>query len=101
MAVLSWCSDFLVNSVCARDLGLLSSVKYDSSLISSWRDFVCRKYPFSATLQVNSFLTSAIFLMCAVTVFNFFRLLTNAVTVFSFSNHLASAATLFFGISSA
>ena len=25
-----WCSDFLVDSVCARDLSLLNSVKYDS-----------------------------------------------------------------------
>ena len=25
-----WCSDFPVNSVCARDLSLLNSVKYDS-----------------------------------------------------------------------
>ena len=30
MAVVSWCSDFLVTSVCARDLSLLKSVKYDS-----------------------------------------------------------------------
>ena len=49
MAVLNWCSDFLVNSVCARDLSLLNRVKYDSSLISSWSDFVCHKYPFSAS----------------------------------------------------
>ena len=35
---------FLVNPVCARDLCLLNSVKYDSSLIS-----------FSASWQVNSF----------------------------------------------
>ena len=35
---------FLINSVCARDLSLLNSVKYDSSLIS-----------FSAPWQVNSF----------------------------------------------
>ena len=34
MAVVSWCSDFLVSSVCARDLSLLNSVKYDSILIS-------------------------------------------------------------------
>ena len=44
MAVFCWCSDFLVNSVCARDLSLLNSVKYDSSLIS-----------FSAPWQVNIF----------------------------------------------
>ena len=30
MAVVSWCSDFLVSSVCARDLSLLHSVRYDS-----------------------------------------------------------------------
>ena len=30
MAVLCWCSDFLVDSVCARDFSLLNSVKYDS-----------------------------------------------------------------------
>ena len=34
MAVVSWCSDFLVSSVCARDLSLLNSVKYDSIWIS-------------------------------------------------------------------
>ena len=34
MAVFCWCSDFLVNSVCARFLSLLNSIKYDSSLIS-------------------------------------------------------------------
>ena len=45
MAVFCGCSDFLVNSVCARDLSLLNSVKYDSSLIS-----------FSAPWQVKSFL---------------------------------------------
>ena len=39
------CSDFLVNSVCVRDLSLLNSVKYESSLIS-----------FSAPWQVNSFI---------------------------------------------
>ena len=31
MAVFCWCSDFPVNSVCARDFSLLNSVKYDSS----------------------------------------------------------------------
>ena len=30
MAVFCWCSDFLVDSVCARFLSLLNSVKYDS-----------------------------------------------------------------------
>ena len=55
MAVFCWCSDFLVNSVCARDLSLLNSVKYDSSLIS-----------FSAPWQVNSFLISANYLFYAV-----------------------------------
>ena len=43
-----WCSDFPVNSVCARDLSLLNSVKYDSSVIS-----------FSVPWPVNSFLISA------------------------------------------
>ena len=43
-AVLSWCSDFLVNSVCARDLSRPNSVKHDSSLTS-----------FSASWEVNSF----------------------------------------------
>ena len=33
-AVLGWCSYFLVNSVLARDLSLLNSVKYDSFEIS-------------------------------------------------------------------
>ena len=31
----------LVNSVNERDLSLLNSVKYDSYLITSQRDFVC------------------------------------------------------------
>ena len=31
----------LVNSVYERDLTLINSVKYDSYLITSWRDFVC------------------------------------------------------------
>ena len=31
----------LVNSVNERDLSLLNSGKYDSYLITSWRDFVC------------------------------------------------------------
>ena len=39
-----WCCDFPVNSVCARDLSLLNSVKYDSSVIS-----------FSVLCPVNSF----------------------------------------------
>ena len=34
MAVFCWCSDFLVDSVCARFLSLLNSVKFDSSSIS-------------------------------------------------------------------
>ena len=34
MSVFCWCSDFLVNSVCPRDLSLLNSVKYESYLIS-------------------------------------------------------------------
>ena len=62
---------FLVNPVCARDLCLLNSVKYDSSLIS-----------FSASWQVNSFLTCANYLFYGVTVFQFiFELFTYAVTV--------------------
>ena len=44
MAILCWCCDFLVNSVCARDFSLQNSVKYDSSLIS-----------FSASWPVNVF----------------------------------------------
>ena len=44
MAVFCWCSDFLVNSVCAREFSLLNSVKCDSSFIS-----------FSALWQFNSF----------------------------------------------
>ena len=51
---------FLVNPVCARDLCLLNSVKYDSSLIS-----------FSASWQVNNFLISANYLFYAGTVFIF------------------------------
>ena len=73
MAVFCWCSDFLVNSVCARVLSLLNSVKYDSSLIS-----------FSAPWQVNSFFNICeIFILCsyslhffgyAVTVLKNFRI---------------------------
>ena len=43
MAFFCWCSDFPVNSVCARDFSLLNSVKYDSFL------------HFSAPWPVNSF----------------------------------------------
>ena len=61
MAVFCWCSDFLVDSVCARDLSLLNSVKYDSFL------------EFSAPWPVNSFfLISANLFFYAVTVFIFF-----------------------------
>ena len=60
MAVFCWCSDFLGNSVCARDLSLLNSVKIDPSLIS------CARW------QVNSFLVSSNYLFCAVTVCSFF-----------------------------
>ena len=83
MAVFCWCCDFLANSVCARDLSLLNSVKYDSSLIS-----------FSAPLQVNSFLISANYLFYAVTVFFFF--FGYAVTVSNFSELFSYAATVFF-----
>ena len=55
VAVLGWCSDFLFYSICARDLSLLNSVKYDSSLVSSWRTLCVKKYPFSASRQVNIF----------------------------------------------
>ena len=61
MAVFCWCSDFLVNPICARDLCLLNSVKYDSSLIS-----------FSAPWQVISFLISTNYLFYAVKVFSLF-----------------------------
>ena len=81
---------FLVNPVCARDVCLLNSVKYDSSLIS-----------FSASWQVNSFLISANYLFYAVTVFNYYflnyllmqlqfrkisELFSYAVTVFFYRN---------------
>ena len=86
---------FLVNPVCAGDLCLLTSVKYDSSLIS-----------FSASWQVKSFLISANYLFYAVTVFNFlfFELFIYAVTVLNFSEVFSCAATEFFffaGINSA
>ena len=51
---------FLVNPVCARDLCLLNSVKYDLFLIS-----------FSASWPVHSFFNSANYLFYAVAVFNF------------------------------
>ena len=66
----------------ARDLSLPNSVKYDSSLIF-----------FSAPWQVNSFLISANYLFCAVTVFHFFGY---AVTVSNFSELFSYAATVFF-----
>ena len=56
MAVLSWCSDFLVNSFSVRHLSL-------------------QKYPFSASWQVNSFFSN--YLIYAVTVFfkNYFSII--------------------------
>ena len=92
MAVFRWCSDFLVNSDCARDLSLQISVMYDSSLISSWRDFVRQKYPFSALWQVNSVIISANCLIYAVTVFNVFNCFRMQL---QFSNYSACAATVF------
>ena len=59
MAVFCWCSDFLVNFVCARDFSLLNSVKYDSFL------------DFSAPWPVNSFFKICEFIFYAVTVFIF------------------------------
>ena len=59
-----WCSDFLVNSVCARDLSLLNSVKYDSSAIS-----------FSVLCPVNSFSKFLrIIFLCSVSVIFFFEI---------------------------
>ena len=53
-AVLTWWTDCLVDSSNERDLGLLNSVKYDSSLITSQRD-ICLKYAFSARWLVILF----------------------------------------------
>ena len=60
VAVFCWCSDFPVNSVCARDLSLLNSVKYNSFL------------DFSAPWPVNSFLISANFFFLCSYSFHFF-----------------------------
>ena len=77
MAVLSRCSDFLIDSVCERVLGLLNSVKYDYALFSSWRNSVCQKHPFSASWQVNIFFTkhSANYLIYVATFFQFFSII--------------------------
>ena len=83
MAVLSWCSDFLVNSVWARDLSLLTSVKYDFYLVISW-SFVCEKYPCSAPWQVNSFVNFCeLFNLCSYS-FLLLKKFTYAVLVFIF-----------------
>ena len=94
MAVPSLCSDFLFNSVCARDLSLLNSVKYDFSLISSWTDFVCPKCPFSASWQVNSFSILRIIYSMRLQ-FSIFSIICVRSCSF-FLNYFAHAGTVFF-----
>ena len=85
MAVVCWCSDFQVNSVCARVPGLLHSVKYDSSLIS-----------FSAPWQFNSFLISANYFFYAVTVCIFFSFfLVMQLQFQNFQNYLVMQLQFF------
>ena len=86
MTGLCWCSDFLVNSVCARDLSLLNIVKYDCSVIS-----------YTASWQVDSFSIYANYLICAVTVFTV--VLNYLLVQFQFqkkSELLSCAATVFY-----
>ena len=84
-------SDFLVSPVCARDLSLLNSVKYDSSLIS-----------FSAPWQVNSFFISANLLLYAVAVFIFYDFFLIMQLQFRvFPNYFYAATVFFAGINSA
>ena len=74
MAVFCWCSDFLVNSVCARVLSLPNSVKHDSSFIS-----------FSAPWQVNSFFNICeLFILCSCSFQFFLNFFGYAVTVSKF-----------------
>ena len=73
-----WCSDFLVNSVCARDFSLLNSVKYDSSLIS-----------FSAPWQVNSFFNICeLFILCSYSLQFFLIFLIMQLQFRFFQNYL-------------
>ena len=68
------------------NLCLLNRVKYDSSLIS-----------FSASWPVNSFLISANYLIHAVTVFNFFRIVSLCSYSFEFvPNYLVMQVQFFF-----
>ena len=54
-----WCSDFLVSPICARDLSLLNSVKYDAFLISVHLGrstvFYYLRINFSMQLQFRNF----------------------------------------------
>ena len=74
MAVFCWCSDFLVDSVCASFLSLLSSVKYDSFSVFSYL-----RIHFSLQLQFSCFFD---FFAYAVTVSKFSELFIYAATVF-------------------
>ena len=71
--------------VCARDFSLLSSVQYDSSLIS-----------FSAPWPDNSFLLSAIFL-CSYSFFSIFFFLIMQLQFQIFPNYLFMQLQFFFG----
>ena len=68
-----WCSDFLVNSVCARDFSLVNSVKYDSSLIS-----------FGAPWQVKHI--CELFVLCSYILQFFFFFLIFLVMQLQFRN---------------
>ena len=67
----------LVHPVSDPGCSMLNRVKYDCSLIS-----------FSASWQVNSFFTSASYLIYSVTVFNFY--------FFELWNHAVTVSTVFF-----
>ena len=83
MAVFCWCSHFQVNSVCAQDLSLLNSVKYDSILISvplgRSTVFYYLRINFSMHLQFSIYFY---FFGYAVTVSKFSELFIYAATVF-------------------
>ena len=92
MDVFCWCSDFPVNSVCARDFSLLNSVKYNSFL------------DFSAPWPVNSFFNICEFiLLCSYSFhffLNFFLLMQLQFQIFP--NYLFMQLQFFFaGINSA
>ena len=77
---------FLVNPVCARDLCLLSSVKYDSSLIS-----------FSASWPVNSFFNFCeLIILCSYSFQSYFLNYLLVLQFRIFSKLFSYVATVFF-----